>query len=368
MSRAAADVDLLLVDVSALCYQNAYQPALSRFAHEGQPTGVLMGTINSIAAVVDRHPRALPIILWDGRAEWRYKLLPEYKSGRDDTPEKQRAKELVRTQSPWVRMLLTDLGLPQLRHPGAEADDLAGLVTAALCNNGAAIRLYTSDTDWWQVIGENVDVLSDADGEPVDLHALQSMTGTKKAPADGWRSPLEYLQAKIMSGDSSDKIPGIDGVGLITAAKILRSAPGGFEDVLRGNVPGNGKIVERVCTPESRDTMLRNILLMDWAASEIPAPNELAAWAHSPQVEMAVRGAEDFGLKTLAKRLPKVFGKTDFAANPLWRMAVDAVDWAPHNVEEAPSRAPGAVIGTEIGEACVAVTPGQGELAQGVLI
>ena len=329
MAAASPPIDLMLIDMSAICYASAHQPGLARFEHDGQPTGVIMGAINSVARLVGAHPAALPLVLWDGRAQWRYDLWPSYKSGRDDRPEKVHARALVHAQAPHVRALLTDLGIPQARHPDAEADDLAGYVVVGLASKGIRIRMISPDTDWWQAIGDGVDWYSPITDRMVDLNVLCSSNVGKDAPADGWRSPVEYLQAKILSGDDSDEIPGIQGVGKVTAAKILRSTPGGLDDLIAGQVPGRGVVVERLRTEEARDILSRNSILMNWSAGQVPRPEDLAAWAFAPQIGLAQSSALDFGLKALAARLPSVFGSVDHSANPLLVSAVEAIEWTP---------------------------------------
>ena len=328
MTRAAEHVDLLLMDANAICYACAYQPNLAQLEHRGQPTGVLTGAIHSVAKAVASHPNALPIVLWDGRAQWRYDLLPEYKSGRDDTPQKLHAKALVRTQTPWIRVLLQELGIPQMVHPHGEADDLAGWISTGLKDHPVTIRLLSPDTDWWQAISDQVDWQSDVQSEPIGLTGMQRLKGSKKIPEDGWRSPQEYLQAKILSGDQSDRIPGIDGVGPITAAKLLRATPGGIDGILAGQCPLAGKVADRLRMPESAAMIRRNTRLMDWLCGDRLSAHDLAAWAYPQNCRMAADYAREHGMSALAKRIETGCGAKDHSAHPVWHQAIAAMDVA----------------------------------------
>ncbi|OIQ75018.1 DNA polymerase I [mine drainage metagenome] len=245
-------------------------------------------------------------------------------------------KDLIKAQTPAVQMLLHGLGAAQARHPHAEADDLAGrIATAAECA-GIPTRMITPDSDWWQAVSPMVDWQHSRDeSKVITLQGLQSVT--KDAPPDGWASPVEYLQAKIIAGDTSDCIAGIPGAGLATAAKILRTAPAGLDGILRGDFAAKGVVADRLRTDASRDLLRRNRQIMDWTCAPVHDVDQMALWAYPEDLPTLKRTAETYGLTRLAGRV-----KPGMVNNPehsdlraVWDVVVTALNWpTPHPDDE----------------------------------
>jgi 5'-3' exonuclease len=294
-------VRVLAIDISNLAYASAHIPQLGALEHQGQATGVIFGALMSVLGAMRRNPRALPVLLWDGRAAWREELYPPYKSHRTDTPEKRALRESVRQQSVVIRELAHLLGLAQICFADAEADDVAGMLARAANQEGVALRLLSSDTDWWQALGPFVDWESPRDFRIVDVQGLQKLD--KKAPAGGWTSPQEYLQAKILAGDDSDEIKGVAGVGLITAAKMLRTSPKGLQGILEGEFSAKGAVADRLRTPEARTIIERNRLLMDWSLAPQPDFSTASIWWGAVHEQAAVTLARQWGLFKLEQKL-----------------------------------------------------------------
>jgi 5'-3' exonuclease len=332
VTRANDQVQVLVFDLNAICYAAAFLPAFANLEHDGQRTGVILGGLNSILSALTSHPNAIPVGLWDGKAQWRHELHPGYKAGRDDSPDKRAAKAMVREQGPLLAALLMDAGFAQIRHPDAEADDLAGFIVASLSAKGVATRMVTGDTDWWQAIGAHADWYSTRDHRVVDLQGLRELAGASHSPKDGWRSPREYLDAKIIAGDSSDEIDGVAGFGLITAAKFLRATTHGegLKDILNGDFEGKGVLADRLRSPEAGALIVRNSALMDWSLSAAPSVEHLAAVAYEPDLVAAQEHARRYGLRDVVKRMPAAFDRPRTCDHPLWRDVVHALEWEPH--------------------------------------
>lgn len=328
--RASTQVKVLAIDVSNLAYASAYVPQLNAMAYRGQPTGVLFGTLMSVLGAMRRNPNALPVLLWDGKAAWREALYPPYKSHRTDTPEKRALRESVRQQSLVIQDLADLLGLVQVGFPDTEADDVAGMLARAANQKQVALRLLSSDTDWWQALGPFVDWESPRDFRIVNVEGLQRLD--KKAPAGGWNSPQEYLEAKILAGDDADEIEGVAGVGLITAAKMLRTAPRGLQGLLDGEFSAQGAVAERLRTPEARDIIARNRRLMDWACAPLPNVSSASIRRGAYNEQAATRLARQYGLFKLEQTFDQ------WEAHPkdpqAWRFVVDALERARDNLAQ----------------------------------
>lgn len=319
--------DLLLIDINGLGYAAMYQPALSRLEHNGFQTGGIHGALASVFLRMTEVPDAVPIVLWDGHARWRKEMYPEYKSNRNDDPGKLAIRTSYIAQTPYIQLILNRLGIPQLRCETAEADDVAGV----LCRNLDAswwIELNSKDTDYWQSLANNVNWYSPSTGK---LVTLASLADPATAGKDGhFLTPREYLQAKALAGDASDCIGGIEGVGLKTAAKIMREAGGTIEAfwarVDAGQAP-KGVVASRVAEQASREIYARNLKLMDWSLAPEIDTGMLALTAGRPQWDEVEALTDQFGLSRTLSKARQVMG--DHGRD--WGRALEAVDAAMHH-------------------------------------
>lgn len=321
--------DLSLIDINGLGYAAMYIPALSRLEVNGFSTGAIHGAMTSLFSNMARNPDAVPFVLWDCRATWRHESLPEYKGNRSNNPDKIAIRESYRKQVPIIQLLLGALGIPQISCGEAEADDVAG----AICRNihpSWLIELTSKDTDWFQSIAPNVVWHSPFLKRTVDLTLLAN---PDNGLSDGhFFTPREYLHAKALAGDDSDCIPGIDGVGLATAVKIMRQHDGTIEgfwrDADEGRIKPKGVIKERLASTHSRDIYARNLKLMDWGRSPPMQTNLLSLTAGSPDWLEVQSITEEFGLK-------KAFTQARESMKPWqsrgWGQALWAVDAALNN-------------------------------------
>jgi 5'-3' exonuclease len=147
------------------------------------------------------------IVLWDGKAQWRFDLCPEYKSNRDNDPKKKEVREAYAEQRPYITKALKYLGIRQMTASTHEADDLAGLLVSQLmAKEGNEVVLITGDGDWLQLVRPGVtwrDLRDDA--KIVTMKNFTDYTGCK--------TPYGFLEAKCLQGDSSDCISGVGGIG-----------------------------------------------------------------------------------------------------------------------------------------------------------
>lgn len=203
---------VLLIDGNSIGHANHNMTKLTVGGAEVQ---AIFGFLKSIRAMHDRFHNIVPIVLWDGRAQWRYNLFPGYKSGRqearDKDPKKQQDKDNYEKQVPLIRKAMSSLGVRQVLHPDYEADDLAGLLVKKM--PGRKIILVTGDQDWLTLIGPDVTWFDPIRDNTVALANLFEFSG--------YMSPRAFLQGKALRGDSSDSISGVGGIGEKGARELL---------------------------------------------------------------------------------------------------------------------------------------------------
>jgi DNA polymerase-1 len=137
---------------------------------------------------------------------FRDDLFAEYKAHRPSMPDD------LRSQIEPLLSAVTALGLPMLRIPGVEADDVIGTLACRTAATGRPVLISTGDKDMAQLVNEHITLVNTMSNTTLDRAGV-------KAKFDVW--PEQIIDYLALIGDSSDNIPGIDKVGPKTAAKWL---------------------------------------------------------------------------------------------------------------------------------------------------
>lgn len=202
----------ILIDANSLGYACHHATTLSV---GGQQTQAILGFIKAVRQLRMSYPNASMLALWDGKAEFRYKLHPGYKGDRNSTPKQQAEHEAYKSQVPHIQRALTILGISQVVCYNLEADDLAGFFVPRFTKTPEdSVLLITGDCDWQQLVRDRV-VWRDlrSDDRIVNIHNFFEKTG--------YKTPYAFLEGKCLHGDSSDCISGVGGIGEGTAPLLL---------------------------------------------------------------------------------------------------------------------------------------------------
>ena len=133
-----------------------------------------------------------------------------YKANRPKTPED------LHAQVPWICEILEALGIPVLQCDGYEADDIIATVSRKCRESGRTCRILSGDKDLMQLVDESTQIL-----KPVTGGETWKVTGIEGVEAEWGVKPPQLLDLLSLYGDSADNIPGVRGVGVKTAAKLL---------------------------------------------------------------------------------------------------------------------------------------------------
>lgn len=250
---------LLIIDGNSICHAAHHATKLSV---GDMQTQAIFGTIKSVKQILDNYPGWNMLVLWDGRADWRYEIHPEYKGNRKAVDEKQQAdKEAYKAQSPFVRKALQLLGIQQMLVTSLEADDMAGILVKRAKGK---VVLVSGDRDWLQLVREDVIWFDPIRDNRVGVGNFTEFTG--------YFSPREFLEGKALMGDSSDNIPGVGGIGEKGAPEFLaqfKSVENFFAKVDDGDFVPKKKAHQNLASPEGREAFKRNLRLMNL----LDAPN-----------------------------------------------------------------------------------------------
>jgi len=207
----ASNPRLLIVDGDNLAHRAYHSTPKTVTGKDGFPMNAIVGFVAMLVNVWQKEqPRGI-FIAWDtlGVDTYRSKLWPPYQTGRVFDREIVQQLDLLPT-------LCQAFGLGVGKKAGFEADDLMAAAALAEVANGGSCLLLTTDRDSYQLVSEHVTVLSAQRGarelDRIGPHQVVERMGVL---------PEQVPDFKALSGDSSDKIPGIRGIGPKSAAALL---------------------------------------------------------------------------------------------------------------------------------------------------
>ncbi|HVN46359.1 MAG TPA: DNA polymerase I [Steroidobacteraceae bacterium] len=201
--------DLVLVDGSSYVYRAFHAaPAVARLAtSRGEPTGAVLVVINMLNKLIkDFQPRQIAVVFDAPGRTFRDQLFAEYKAQRPGMPEE------LRAQVPPLLAIIEAQGLPLLREPGVEADDVIGTLACRAARAGQQVLISTGDKDMAQLVSDSITLINTMTDTRLDREAV-------KLKFDVY--PEQIIDYLALIGDNIDNIPGIDKVGPKTAAKLL---------------------------------------------------------------------------------------------------------------------------------------------------
>jgi DNA polymerase-1 len=277
--------DLVLVDGSSYLYR-AFHALPPLTGPHGEPTGAVLGVLNMLLKLEREFPDARLAVVFDAPGgSFRDELFKEYKAHRPPMPDD------LRSQVEPLLAAVQALGLPLLRVPRVEADDVIGTLARRAADAGERVLISTGDKDMAQLVGPHITLVNTMSGSVYDRDAV-------KAKFDVW--PEQIVDYLALAGDSSDGIPGIDKVGPKTAAKWLGTYHTLDELVARAaEVPGK--------TGENLRAGLATLELSRKLATihcDLDLPTEAADLTRRPADEAALRQLYTrLGFKNLLAKL-----------------------------------------------------------------
>ena len=223
MSSTSDQPLLLLVDGHSLAFRSFY--AFSKGGEgglatkEGIPTSVTYGFLK---ALLDNckglKPNSVTIAFDTAEPTFRHKADPNYKAHRDVAPA-----HFFQDLGQLQEILKTQLQLPLCLAPGFEADDVLGTLANRAAADGWSVRILSGDRDLFQLVDDsrNIAVLY-MGGGPYAKSSGPTLIDEAGVQAKLGVAPTKVVDLKALTGDSSDNIPGVKGVGPKTAISLLK--------------------------------------------------------------------------------------------------------------------------------------------------
>jgi DNA polymerase-1 len=269
---------LLLVDGHYYLYRSFY--AIRGLKNSrGEPTNAIYGFIKAIRKMLADLKPDRAAVIWDcGLPARRVELQPAYKQNRTSMPDD------LRPQEDWLQEKIPLLGLASLYLQDTEADDLIASYAAAARQGGADVVIATNDKDILQTVVPQLHIYSTLKTDIKE--GSFALLGEAEVRGKWGVDPVQIADVLTLTGDASDNIPGVPGIGDKTAVALITQHTS-IEKILE-----NPEIVENVRLREkivsNRDLILANremvrldddlALPMPWEALEIrPQYPELLA-------------------------------------------------------------------------------------------
>lgn len=203
---------VVLIDGHSLAYRAYY--ALLRQGlqtRKGEPTHAVYGFTSMLLRVWREHQPTYMAVAFDVGRTFRHEAFAEYKATRAERPSDFDA-QLAR-----IRQIIAAFAIPALTAEGFEADDVIGTAATQALARGMEVLIVTGDTDTFQLIRPGLRVLTSRrhfdDVVIYDVEAIRERYGLE---------PSQLVDLKALTGDPSDNIPGVRGIGERTATELLK--------------------------------------------------------------------------------------------------------------------------------------------------
>ena len=202
-----AQPTVTIIDTFGFFFRSFYAlPPLTN--RHGFPTGLLTGFINFIASLHKDHGSDYLIFALDAKGpSFRAQIDPNYKANRSPAPE-----ELIK-QLPVAIDWIDKMGYKSLSQSGFEADDMIASVVRQARAHGFLVRIVSHDKDLYQLIDDDRVVLVDA----ITKKVMNECHCEEKYGVH----PRQFIDYQSLIGDTADNVPGVKGIGKVTAQKLL---------------------------------------------------------------------------------------------------------------------------------------------------
>ncbi|MDR3192505.1 MAG: DNA polymerase I, partial [Treponema sp.] len=224
-------------------------------------------------------PQYLAAVFDSRTPTFRHKMYPEYKATRQKAPED------LHDQVPLVEEFLAGLGVKSLRADGYEADDIIATLAKKCRKEGRQCYVLSSDKDLLQLVGEGTWEIrprkssGSGSGDSGNGQAYE-LVGPAEVKAEWGVEPDRVLDLLSLTGDSSDNVPGVKGIGEKTAVKLM-ARYGSLDGIYKNIAAIEGAVGRKLAEGKESAYFSRKLISLEY------------------QVPLPVKGIEEFVLDRL---------------------------------------------------------------------
>ena len=215
MSKIQKNDHFYLIDGSGYIFRAYYAlPPLTRKS-DGLPTGAVSGFCSMLFKLLEdsksdsnlQKPTHFAVIFDSARKTFRNEIYNDYKANRAEAPDD------LAPQFEYIRKSVLAFNLPSVELLNYEADDLIATYVNQILKKGARATIVSSDKDLMQLYKKNVRIY-----DPMKNKFISEEDITKKFGV----SSNQVIDVQSLAGDSSDNVPGVPGIGVKTAAELIK--------------------------------------------------------------------------------------------------------------------------------------------------
>jgi DNA polymerase-1 len=219
--------NFFIIDGHSQLYQ-AYYAISGLTTPSGQPINAVYGFTRMLRKLLKEDKPCYMAVAFDSKGPtFRHIEYKEYKGHRKPTPD-----DLV-SQIPLMFDVIKAYNIPLFAIQGFEADDIIGTISKKVSMENIECTIITTDKDMDQLVDKNVKIFNPRKKEIRDVAKIRNEMGIE---------PKSFIDVLALSGDSSDNIPGVPGIGIKTALDLIREWKS-LENVLSnaGKIKGKKK-------------------------------------------------------------------------------------------------------------------------------
>ena len=214
---------LYLIDAMALAYRAYFafirQPLMNS---KGENTSAVYGFVTFLNRILSQEfPDHIAVVFDTGKPNFRHKEYKEYKATRQKMPD-----DMI-TQIPIIKEVVRAYNIPTIEMEGYEADDVIGTLAKQAEREGVITFLVTPDKDFMQLVSDTIKIFKPGkqgtDIEIIDCDGVKQKFGVM---------PDKVIEVLGLTGDASDNVPGVPGIGEKTAIPLIQKY-GSIEEVYR---------------------------------------------------------------------------------------------------------------------------------------
>ncbi|MEY8216249.1 MAG: flap endonuclease Xni [Colwellia sp.] len=163
--------------------------------------------INAITKILDIQQASHALVVFDSNMPcWRYKLYSDYKKGRKKMPQH------LADDLPAIQDAFMQLGVDSLESEDDEADDLIATLATKMALHGQRVTIISTDKGFLSLLSPHIHVYDYFNRRYLDEKHVKDKFDIK---------PSQLIDLWTLTGDTTNKIPGVTGIGKITAASLL---------------------------------------------------------------------------------------------------------------------------------------------------
>ena len=283
---------LFLLDAMALIYRAYFAMSKApRINSKGMNTSAVLGFTNTLLDVLKNERPTHIAVAFDSYAPTvRHIEFADYKATRQSMPEE------LALSIPWVKKVIEAFRIPILEMDGFEADDIIGTLARKGEEHGFEVFMMTPDKDFGQLVTERIKIYKPARmGSGADTIGVDDICRKY-----GIEKPEQVIDILALWGDASDNIPGIPGIGEVTASKLIGSY-GSLDNVFARTNELKGKLKENIENFKEQGLLSKKLATI---ITDVPVPfDEEKLLVEEPDRKLVTEVFGELEFRTLAARV-----------------------------------------------------------------